>query len=504
MERKEYQREQIGKVGKAQVEQAMETLKDYKSAKNALEGKIVANERWYKMRHWDIIRSTSAHGVEPTTAWLVNALANKHADVMDSYPEAVILPREEGDEEDAKTLSQVLPVIMERNEYEQTYSDVWWYKLKNGTGVYGVFWNNELENGLGDIDIKKIDLLNLFWEPGITDIQKSRNLFLVDTMDNDQIEQTFGIRSEALGTGAIDIREYVHDDTIDTSEKTVVVDWYYKKKNKMGKTVLHFAKIIGDTLVYASENAEEYKERGFYDHGQYPVVFDVLFPEEDTPCGFGFVDIMKDAQMYIDKLNQIVMKNAMITGKKRFFIREGGGVNEKEFADWTRDFVHVEGALDDGHIKEIHTTPLDGYIVNHLQNKISELKETSGNRDFSQGGTGGGVTAASAIAALQEAGSKISRDMIKGAYRSFSKQVYLCIELIRQFYNAGRVFRITGEDGQNSFISLDNRRLNGLLSDELGFEKKAVGGKNLDDGTGVKEDREKRKLVWPSCFLTRI
>ena len=470
-------------IGKAQVEKAMETLKKYKSAKHALEERVVANERWYKLRHWELIRrERKDQNVEPTTAWLFNALANKHADVMDSYPEAVVLPREPGDEEDAKMLSGILPVIMERNEYEQTYSDVWWYKLKNGAGVYGVFWNKELENGIGDIDIKKIDLLNLFWEPGITDIQKSRNLFIVDTMDHEQIAETYGIKAEQLSGGIIDIREYVHEDMIDMSDKSLVIDWYYKKRNASGRQVLHYCKIIGDTLVYASENDALYQQRGFYDHGMYPVVFDVLFPEEDTPVGFGFVDIMKDAQTYIDKLNQIVIKNAMITGKKRFFIREGGGVNEKEFADWSRDFVHVEGSLDEGHIKEIKTDPLDGYIVNHLQNKISELKETSGNRDFSQGGTGGGVTAASAIAALQEAGSKISRDMIKGAYRAFVKQVYLCIELIRQFYDAQRVFRIRGEGGRTDFIRFDNRRLLGLDESALPGYKKS--GRQFYTGMG--------------------
>lgn len=53
-----------------------------------------------------------------------------------------------------------------------------------GTAVYGVFWDSRKDNGLGDIEIRNIDLLNLFWEPGITDIQKSRNLFIVDLVDN--------------------------------------------------------------------------------------------------------------------------------------------------------------------------------------------------------------------------------------------------------------------------------------------------------------------------------
>lgn len=150
------------------------------------------------------------------------------------------------------------------------------------------------------------------------------------------------------------------------------------------------------------------------------------------------------------------MKNALMAGKKRWFIKDNGGINEKEYADWSKDFIHVAGSLNDDNIKEIAVSPLDGFIVNHLQMKIDELKETSGNRDFSQGSTSGGVTAAAAIAALQESGNKLSRDMIKGSYRVHTKLVGLCIELIRQFYDETRCFRIEGPQGDTRFIEYSN------------------------------------------------
>ncbi len=169
------------------------------------------------------------------------------------------------------------------------------------------------------------------------------------------------------------------------------------------------------------------------------------------------IDVMKDAQLYIDKLGQIILKNVLMSGKKRFFIKDTGSVNEEEFADWSRDFVHVAGSsLGQDSIREIEVKGLDSGVVNVLQMKIEELKETSGNRDFSQGSTAAGVTAASAIAALQEAGSKLSRDMLKSAYRAFTDLDYLILELIRQFYDEPRCFRITGEEGER-FLEYDNR-----------------------------------------------
>lgn len=451
-----------GVIGSEEVRQAAQVLQKYKEGKANLEQRIIGNEQWYKLLHWGQLRKEGKAGggdVEPASAWLFNSIANKHADAMDSYPKPNVLPREEGDREDAKMLSSVLPVILERNGFEQTYSDVWWYKLKSGTGVYGVFWNPRLENGLGDIDIRKLDLLNLFWEPGISDIQKSRNLFSVELLDNKVLESRYPELKGKLGGDVIDVARYIYDDAVDTTDKTVVVDWYYKNEDESGKTLLHYVKFAGDTVLFASENEPEYRERGFYDHGEYPVVFDTLFLEEGTPAGFGYIDIMRDAQGYIDRLGGAILKNSLVGAKPRFFIKDTASINEEEFADTAKDFVHVAGQLSEENLRQITVEPVSSAALNVLQMKIDELKETSGNRDFSQGSTASGVTAASAIAALQEAGSKLSRDMNKSGYRAFQKINYLCIELIRQFYDEPRSFRITGTQGAEKFALFDNRRL---------------------------------------------
>lgn len=468
-----------GVIGSEEVRQAAQVLQKYKEGKANLEQRIIGNEQWYKLLHWGQLRKEGKAGggdVEPASAWLFNSIANKHADAMDSYPKPNVLPREEGDREDAKMLSSVLPVILERNGFEQVYSDVWWYKLKSGTGVYGVFWNPRLENGLGDIDIRKLDLLNLFWEPGISDIQKSRNLFSVELLDNKVLESRYPMLKGKLGGDAIDVARYIYDDAVDTSDKTVVVDWYYKNEDESGKALLHYVKFAGDTVLFASENEPEYRERGFYDHGEYPVVFDTLFLEEGTPAGFGYIDIMRDAQGYIDRLGGAILKNNLVGAKPRFFIKDTASINEEEFADTAKDFVHVAGQLSEENLRQITVEPVSSAALNVLQMKIDELKETSGNRDFSQGSTASGVTAASAIAALQEAGSKLSRDMNKSGYRAFQKINYLCIELIRQFYDEPRSFRITGTQGAEEFTLFDNRRLRptrqeGIFGVDTGYRR---------------------------------
>ena len=443
-------------IGREQIQAAQLTLQKYKEGKANLERRIVENEQWYKLRHWECMRKAETNQVEPSSGWLFNAIANKHADAMDNYPSPNVLPREEGDKGEAEMLSSIIPVILEQNDFEETYDNVWDYKLKAGTGIYGVFWDKEKLNGLGDISIRKVDIINLFWESGITDIQKSRNLFYVELCDNDLLLGAYPQLEGKLGNSTMDISKYIYDDSVDTNNKSAVVDWYYKKRNAEGKIVLHYCKYVNDVVLFATENEPETYPNGWYDHGLYPFVFDPLFSVEGTPCGFGYIDVGKSAQEYIDRGNQAIMQNMLTNAKPRHFIRGDGAVNEEEYADLSKDFIHVDGNLGQDSIIPVQGKPLNDIYVAVITNKVDELKEVTGNRDISTGGTTSGVTAASAIAAMQEAGSKLSRDASKSAYRAFRKVCLMVIELIRQFYDLPRCFRIMGENGAQRFVQYSN------------------------------------------------
>lgn len=441
-------------IGKEQVQKATLTLNKYKEGKANLEQKIVDNEQWYKLRHWECMRDKK-DDIQPTSAWLFNCIANKHADAMDNFPSPNVLPREEGDKAEAEMLTSIIPVILDQNEFEETYSDVQTYKIKTGAGVYGIFWDKTKLNGLGDIAIRKIDLINLFWESGITDIQKSRNVFHVELMDNDLLIEAYPQLANRLGGSSIDVSKYIYDDKVDTNEKSAVVDWYYKKSVN-GKTVLHYCKFVNNEVLFATENDPNFADRGWYDHGLYPFVIDPLYKIEGTIAGFGYVDVGKDSQAYIDRGNRAIMKNMLANAAPRHFIRTDGGVNEEEYADLTKDFVHVDGNLGQDSILPIQGKPLSDIYVAVVSNKIEELKETTGNRDVTTGGTTGGVTAASGLAAMQEAGGKLSRDNNKASYRAFRKICFMVIELIRQFYDIPRKFRIMGENGARRYVEYSN------------------------------------------------
>ena len=478
--KKQMQAQMKPKISTEEVMKASEILRKYKEGKARLEQKIIANEEFWKLRQWNYMND-GKDDFKPSTAWLWSCIQSRYSDAMDSYPTCNFQPRQQDDKAEAQKLSSIVPVILEQNRYEDVYSDIVWYTLKHGGSIQGVFWDGSKHNGLGDIAIKKIDFINFFWESGITDIQESQNIFNTELVSNSILEQRYPQCIGKLGSNSITLAKYLYDDNVDTSDKSVVVDWYYHTYVN-GKKTLQYVKYVNDIVLYATENEivgkekvtvdpetgipltipleEPLAKRGLYDHALYPFVTMALYPVEGSICGYGLTDIGRDTQLQIDQLNKAITDNALEGATPRFFIRDDGTINVKEYEDKTKKLVKVEGNIGEENIRPIDTKGLDSIYVNFLTQKIEELKYVTSNQDVNNGVAPSGITAASAIAALQESQGKNARSSNKTFHRAFRDVCYQIVELIRQFYTIPRTFRITPEGAsQEQFVQYNNQGL---------------------------------------------
>ena len=445
-------------VNEETIKKWSETLRKYHDGKKQAESKIRSNEEFWRIRQWKYINGTGTNET-PSTAWLFTCIQSKLADVMDSYPTANFRARQADDKEEATRLSSIVPVIIAQNDFETTYHDVSEYTLKNGIGIYGVFWDGAKHNGIGDIAIEMVDVFNLFWEPAITDIQRSRYVFNVKLEDNSVIEQIY---PQAVGhlKNTIELSKYLYQEGhVDFSDKSPVVDVYYHTYAG-GRKLLQFAKYVGDVVLFATENEPENYPDGWYSHGQYPFVVQPLYHTEGTLFGMGLVDIGRDTQLSIDLLNEAMLKNTLMGASPRYMTPYDSGVNEDDFVDWRKPFIKVN-SVDEKNIKLIESTPLNGNYMAFLDSQIECLKYITSNQDANNGTAPSGITAASAIAALQETAGKNSRSINKNFYKTYRKVINQVIELIRQFYDVPRQFRIVPDvlGGGEEYVTYDNSRL---------------------------------------------
>lgn len=387
-------------------------------------------------------------------AQTLNVIMNKHADAMDNYPEPIFLPREKSDEETAQMLSSIIPCVLERNRYQKTYDMTWTDKLVGGACVSSITWDSEAENGLGDIRVSRVNVLSMAWEPYIEDIQDSQNVFVVNYIDIEQAKELLEL--EEVSGEDLGLTEFkTYDAKSKTENKAALIDWYYKKDG-----LLHFCKFCGEHIIFASENEPEKYPKGFYEHGKYPFVVGVCFPLRDTPVGFGFIDVCRAPQRELDELKHDILKNIKVNSQTRSLVDKQAAVNIDDLSDLNKEFIEAANLQSGSRIiVPLETKDIAGGALSMYSAITDEIKMTTGTNDAASGASAAGVTSGSAIAALQEAGGKISRDINKGGFREFEEICELTLELIRQFYNPERWFRIVGEDKKVRYEQFGNESL---------------------------------------------
>lgn len=434
-----------GAVEQSFLNEALSAFRQYRADKETVAARIRDDDKFYRDscgRYYDRLNSV----MTCDTPFIFAAIENSRADAIDNYPTVNILERAPEGTKAAEVLTKVVPAQLEISEFKTAYKDNMRRKLKYGTAVYGVFYNDVT----GDIDIKGIDLLDIYVDMHVSDVQESAFLFIAAAVENSSLKEWYP-NFAPLFEGDAEI------DSINGSyrlrDRSSVLDCYYKKPDG----TVHMMKLCKDVIIAATEDMEGY-ERGIYEHGLYPVVFDVLYPAENCPFGYGMIDVGKSTQVEINKLDEAITENIMCSARPRYLSKRSGGINESEFRDVSKNIVHYEG--DPDALKPIDTVPLSESYISHRDRKKEELKEVLANRDFQQGSTTGGVTAASAIETLQQAGEKRSRALINDTYDSYRKIVYMMIELMRQFFAERRVYRIGDERGEEArFAEFDSSML---------------------------------------------
>lgn len=450
-------------IGKEEIANALQTLRRYMSSKKAYDTRYKENFDTYNLmytenaereifkdddgkEHYKLV---DEHKIGAQT---LHIILNKHADEMDNMPEAFFLPRAADDEEAAKTLNSVIPCILDRNDFEDIYSKEKTDKHVGGAGVYSVTWNYELMGGLGDVLIDREDILRLYWAPHIEDIQDSPHLFYVEEFEIETAKELFPeLENESPDT--MGLEEYrTYDSESKNFDKAVIVDWYYKKNG-----ILHLCKFCGEQLLFASENEPENYPNGYYEHGLYPFVVEPCMRLKDTPVGFSYVDICRTPQRQLDGFKVDLLTNVKVNSRPRDFVNRSKLVNPNDLNDLSKEHIEVQGDPQGIVLPRQVNSIASGSLTLYSDLK-DEMKETTGCNDASNGHSAG-VTSGSAIAALQEAGGKISRDGCKTSYSAYKQVIKMVLELVRQFYTQPRIFRITGDDNTNEYIAFDNKQI---------------------------------------------
>lgn len=382
------------------------------------------------------------------------------ADQMDNMPEARMLPERPDLAAVAEDLTDVTTWVMNRNAFESKHRMRVEDCFGVGTAVTQIAWDPDMDYGEGNIAILRWPVEAFLWDPAAETLQEARALFKVSWHPRSWYKQHYPDVYKYIGAEdgqfhGVGVPEAMEDARNGSDEeKAMLLEYWFRLYDaKTRRYTINVAYLAGGALLDYAENV--------YAHGLYPFVGDVYSKIEGTPVGDGMVDELVTMMRYINRYGAYIDMNLRMSAKGRLLVDRAAGIDMEALADWTNDIIPGD-RIDASALQWLQTQPFTGMVTQQMIQLQTDLKQDSGQNQFTRGETTGGVTAASAISSLQEAGGKVSRLRTHGLNQGFKEIVEQVMWLISQFYDDERVIYITGRpDKENREVKISRKVIYG-------------------------------------------
>lgn len=389
---------------------------------------------------------------------LKSTFNNCVADQMDNMPEALMIPENKALEAVAEDLTDVVRFVMAANQYESLHRRRVEDCFATGTSVTQVAWDSDMDGGRGNVALIRWPIEAFLWDPAAEDLQDGRAVFKVSWHPMSWFRQHYpeqyreigSDEGEYSGLGLADAQD--ENRPADEPRAMLIEYWYRLYDAQLRRYTVNVAYLAGGALLS--------DDRDVYAHGKYPFILDVYTPIEGLPVGDGMVQELAPMMRYVNRYASYIDMNLRMASKGRLLVDRNAGLDKEALLDWETDVVEGD-RIDASALHWMQTQPFTGMATQQLMQLQADIKQDSGQNQFARGETVGGVTAASAISALQEAGGKITRLRTHVFNQGFREMAVQVMWLISQFYDRRRVVFVTGRE-----ISASPERLFGCAGGE--------------------------------------
>lgn len=425
-----------------------ELFDEFKEAYKEERDRMRQNEILYRAEHWDAQEAEGdPNAPKPVTPIIFSTIENIKADMMEDIPAPVFKPENKKDSQLARALTKIVQQDLEAGDWENEYSQLCSDILTYGWAVNEVGFDPYGMQGRGCAFIRRVAPFSFMCDPLAENLQDGRACFKYGRRTKEWFRQHYPDLYEEIDyeTTTYEPKSSIYESSATNETQDIVECWVKVFDTDTKETSVHMALIAGDVLLEVS--ADE-KPEGYYMHGQYPFALTPLYPVSGTPWGIGIPDIHKSKQLYSDKLDQIMLKNAYLASHNKLLVTEGSGFDAEDLADWTKD-VHEGDSLNG--VTWFPTPPLPSYYMVYLQQMRNEIKTESGANDQARGQTASGVTAASAIQSLQDMATKRSRMHIQNLHSKIRASFRMLLDVEREFAQSDRIVVIMSDGSPIEF-----------------------------------------------------
>lgn len=440
------------------VREAYKFLKIFKDGCREYHEKVRDNREIVRMKdpYQDTGRKQEGEPKMLQLQTLKSTFNNCVADQLDNMPEAALLPERPGLESVAEDMSDVVRFVFNQNGYEELHRRrVEDYFI--GTALTQIIWDEDMDGGKGNVAVDRWPIESFLWDPQEPDIQNARALIKVTWHPLSWFAAHYPKQAVYIGSDDgehenIGLNEALSTLNGDEDRAMLMEYWYRRYDAKKRRYTINVAFMAGGALLENRTNV--------YNHGMYPFVMEPFNYIEGQPVGDGLIDQLTPMMRYVNRYAHYIDENTRMAAKNRLLVRKNAQLDMNALVDFDQNII--EGTnIDDESVRWFQSKPLNGMVTQQMLQFQTDIKQDSGQSQWTRGETAGGVTAASAISALQEAGGKITREHTLMLNQGFKKIVEQVLWLVCQFYTNRQEQMITGKDGKAREVMMSASHLRG-------------------------------------------
>ena len=415
--------------------------------------------------------------------------------MTDGRPKIQLLPTEPGDEDKVEDFELLFDFYWNKEELDKQIERLVLFGLITGTGIGKVFWNQQREQGMGDVCVEVLSPYYFFIDPAAQDIgdakwvihAEPRTLGWIAEKYGVQVEQDFeteGPDDKSLDKIGVTFTDgYDSADTSRVDEGHTVQDIGWLKDLQTGGYVPGKVKKAVVLELWERVMMPQQVPTGQMNPDGSPATIEipmpviqrttvlglkgkrVLPPEPQPPSismfpffsfvsynrphsfwGIGDIENLISLQKEYNKRKQQVIEAFALTASGRMLLPIECDVDPDSITNEPGEVIpYVETG---GHKPSLmFPIQIPNAFFKHQEEIKKDIEAVAGIYDVTQGRTPKGIQAASAIANLQEAAQSRVRLKARHLDESIRQLARILLEHFITFYKATRWIRIIGDNG---------------------------------------------------------
>lgn len=376
-------------------------------------------------------------------------------------PKAEVSPEDLDPENvvEAKNTNKYLDYIHDRLRLRYKLKATFWNALKQSVGFWKVYWDENAEDGKGEIAVDMVDPYDLYFDPLAIDVSDARYVFLAvrrniwdlkyddkyikEEVEKIKDEQKLAASSlkERLLSSEKGLTMYPNNKSRKDDEGSVIVkECWYKEKSEDGDEKIMICTIAGDRIIRKPE-----------DTGLDRLPFFKL-PSDIDPMsmyGQGWVKNLIPINRLINRNESSLAEYNDLMNKVKIVMDKGAGV--RVINNEHGQIIEKKRGYD---FRQLTPASLNPAIYQQIENANRYMEDLGGAHDASMGRIPPGAKSGRALEALQVGDANNMSELTENV-ELFLEEVYeYILSLAADHYKFARNISPISTTGEREYITL--------------------------------------------------